>query len=57
MPEISVDYMRVILKLVFSLVVIVATWIEYRIVREVINTEALSVPREFNAYTEALAKL
>lgn len=27
------------------------------IVREVINTEALSIPREFSAYTEALAKL
>ena len=27
------------------------------VVREVINTEALSVPREFSAYTEALAKL
>ena len=27
------------------------------VVREVINTEALSIPREFSAYTEALAKL
>ena len=39
MPEISVDYMRVILKLVFSLVVILATWIAYRIVREVIKRQ------------------
>ena len=39
MPEISVDYMRVILKLVFSLVVIVGTWIAYRIVREVIKRQ------------------
>ena len=37
MPEITVDYLSVILKLVMSLVVVAVTWIAYRIVRNVIK--------------------
>ena len=37
MPEITVDYLSVILKLVMSLVVVAGMWIAYRIVRNVIK--------------------
>ena len=37
MPEITVDYLSTILKLIMSLVVVAVTWIAYRIVRNVIK--------------------
>jgi hypothetical protein len=37
MPEITVDYLSVVLKLIISLVVVAVTWLAYRIVRNVIK--------------------
>jgi small-conductance mechanosensitive channel len=39
MPEITVDYLSVILKLVLSLIVVAVTWIAYRIARNVIKRQ------------------
>ena len=39
MPEITLDYLTIILKLVLSVVVLVGTWIAYRIVRGVLKTQ------------------
>ena len=39
MPEVTVDYLNVILKLITSLVVVAVTWIAYRIVRNVIKRQ------------------
>ena len=39
MPEISLDYLTVILKLILSLVVLAVTWIVYRIARDVIKKQ------------------
>jgi len=39
MPEVTVDYLSVVLKLVMSLVVIAATWIAYRVVGNVIRRQ------------------
>ena len=39
MPEVTVDYLNVILKLVISVVVVAAMWIAYRFVRNVIKRQ------------------
>jgi small-conductance mechanosensitive channel len=39
MPEITVDYLSVVLKLFISLIVVAVTWIAYRVVRKVIERQ------------------